>query len=98
MKKADVGPCIALPEELCGPLLVHHEELVRKEWYFCFNNQLKMVPQLIDASSTVPAYWKCPKCGSIYHMSPRERIRCWYRHQESCYNCRGRVQLHAFTV
>ena len=83
---------------LDGLLSEHHKEMIETEWVTAFNVILGLDPRSIRCCSTRQAYWKCSKCGSLYRMSPKERTRKAFRGQEACFYCRGRRQIHPFTV
>ena len=72
--------------------------LVQEEWFWDFNNVLGLNPHRISTSNGKPAFWKCPRCGSIYLMTTKKRLECNDRNKTSCFTCRGRIQIHPFIV
>lgn len=73
-------------------------DLIRDEWVRDYNNVLGIDPEKITISNGTPVFWKCPDCGSIYLMTTKKRVESVERKMTSCFTCRGRVQLHPFTV
>lgn len=75
-----------------------HPDLIRAEWCWDYNNVLGLDPHQITVSSTKPVFWTCTGCNSIYLMAPKKRLEAAERSKTSCFACRGKVQIHPFTV
>ena len=73
-------------------------ELVENEWYVPYNVVLGIQPENTPATSCQAVYWKCLVCSDIYRMSVKDRLDKKHREKKSCFRCRGRVQLHPFTI
>ena len=81
-----------------NPLSDYCPDIVGSEWFFPYNNVLGMTPSAVGKNSVKPVYWKCPKCGAVYHMAPKIKLEFNERNKTSCFSCRGMIQLHSFTV
>ena len=80
------------------PLTDHCPDMVNEEWHWTYNRIMGSEPATTSKDSVKAVYWKCPKCGAVYRMSPRKKLEQKERNKTSCFACRGRVQIHAFTV
>ncbi len=69
-----------------------------QEWHTAYNNVLGLSIETVTEKSREWAYWICPKCGSVYRMTPQNRAAKKEHKKESCFTCRGRVQRHCFIV
>jgi hypothetical protein len=75
-----------------------YPDLIASEWHWSFNHALDIDPGHLSVTSNKQVYWKCSTCGSISHMAPRKRMEDLKRNKTSCFQCRGMVQLHPFTI
>jgi rubrerythrin len=68
-----------------------HPDLM-EEWQSDLNSVLGLDPNMLTDKSLEQAWWKCKKCGFLYHMPINRRVHKEFRGQKACPKCNGRTQ------